>query len=335
MDDLLLAGIILFIFTVAFVFSMGLCGLLYRGLQVPAPLRLLAAMLENFRGGVPSLLPLFMRTLRKELCAAYTVTPLGTRIASRALTVSISPEDSAELDREGVLERLPVLVGEAYGMIASRAGWIEVLPAMSVWIIEDYACHPNRPRARTGRPSLRDEGAPHIVSTGFAPPDNQTEQQDDPDSPRSCVMASSMVVAQDATTPMPPKAPAEAVHGPAYPAVTEVRAGEDDSTEPDATGTSQELALLVREGMIECRITAAGIKIGRNDDNDLVIRDRSVSRRHAELKHIDGQLVLEPIEGRTCWVNGVCVSGPSMVQLGDMLRFSRSPVAFYVEAGRG
>jgi pSer/pThr/pTyr-binding forkhead associated (FHA) protein len=85
---------------------------------------------------------------------------------------------------------------------------------------------------------------------------------------------------------------------------------------------------------VVCRVTDSGMKIGRSAEVDLLVDDRSVSRHHATLQSDGGTLVLIPEPGRRCFVNGVLVQGPTMVNPGDTMKFARCPSVFTLQAGQ-
>ena len=325
MVDLLVAVVFLSIFVVALAAALGICALLYRDFQVPSPLRLLAASFERLRGGIPSSLPLVMRSLRKGLAGAYIPTVQGGRVVPRDLQVSLAPEDVAELDRQRILDDLPDWIGDTLGITASRGGWSGMRGSVAVWMLEDPACHPNRPQVVTGRPRRPGSMAPRVVtmsgpSIGADLDSGGGSRLDRP--------------AVDATTPMadPGAENGAYIAGQARPGPAEGRPAA--AADAEATMTSRERALIVREGRIECRVTDRGVRIGRDERSDLVVRDHSVSREHAAVNYRAGELVLEPIEGRLCWVNGVSVAGATMLHFGDVMRFSNSPLDYHIEAGR-
>lgn len=70
------------------------------------------------------------------------------------------------------------------------------------------------------------------------------------------------------------------------------------------------------------------VKIGRRGDNHLVIDDPRISRRHAQLRTIDGRYVIFDLEstGGT-WVNGQRIQ-KSALQPGDVISLSGLPLVY-------
>ena len=64
----------------------------------------------------------------------------------------------------------------------------------------------------------------------------------------------------------------------------------------------------------------AALRIGRSDDNDIVIHDDDVSRFHAELVYDNGTLWLHDAGSRNgVFVNGTRVTGHKALRVGDAL----------------
>jgi len=84
--------------------------------------------------------------------------------------------------------------------------------------------------------------------------------------------------------------------------------------------------LIMQEGQEAGRswpIAAEKVIIGRGEDCDVVLRERQVSRRHAQIRRLDSQYVLEDLGSRngTC-VNGREVIGPYVLQDGDEVQIA-------------
>jgi len=63
--------------------------------------------------------------------------------------------------------------------------------------------------------------------------------------------------------------------------------------------------------------------IGRGEDCDVVLRERQVSRRHAQIRRLDSQHVLEDLRSRNgTYVNGREVIGPYVLQDGDEIQIA-------------
>lgn len=70
-------------------------------------------------------------------------------------------------------------------------------------------------------------------------------------------------------------------------------------------------------------VPEGGLKIGRADDNDIVIHDDGVSRFHATLLYDNGQLWLQDSGSRNgVFVNGVRVTGHRALKVGDVIAIS-------------
>jgi pSer/pThr/pTyr-binding forkhead associated (FHA) protein len=66
------------------------------------------------------------------------------------------------------------------------------------------------------------------------------------------------------------------------------------------------------------KVPEGGLKIGRSDENQVVIQDDGVSRFHAELLYDNGSLWLQDAGSRNgVFVNGVRVTGHQALKVGD------------------
>ncbi len=74
----------------------------------------------------------------------------------------------------------------------------------------------------------------------------------------------------------------------------------------------EDVAMLVLLGPVSSRypLVAERLTIGRDDGNDIVIPDRRVSRRHAEIVRVGSEFVLRDCESK----NGTFVNGERVVQ---------------------
>ncbi|MBM4465178.1 MAG: FHA domain-containing protein [Chloroflexi bacterium] len=65
------------------------------------------------------------------------------------------------------------------------------------------------------------------------------------------------------------------------------------------------------------------VTIGRSEDCDVVLIERQVSRRHAQIRRLDGQYVLEDLGSRNgTYVNGREVTEPYVLQDGDEIQIA-------------
>ncbi|HWQ33722.1 MAG TPA: FHA domain-containing protein [Blastocatellia bacterium] len=82
----------------------------------------------------------------------------------------------------------------------------------------------------------------------------------------------------------------------------------------DAAGKQQELI-----------VESSRFTIGRGEDNDLVIADAGLSRRHAVIESYDGLVQISDSDSRNgTFVNGVRVSGATLLRDGDLITFGSS-----------
>ena len=84
--------------------------------------------------------------------------------------------------------------------------------------------------------------------------------------------------------------------------------------------------LIMQEGLEAGRswpIEKDRVIIGRGEDCDVVLRERQVSRRHAQIRRLDSQHVLEDLRSRNgTYVNGREVIGPYVLQDGDEIQIA-------------
>lgn len=74
------------------------------------------------------------------------------------------------------------------------------------------------------------------------------------------------------------------------------------------------------------------IRLGRASDNDLVLKDRSVSQHHARIDLVAGQATVVDLgSSNGTWVNGQRISAPHPLQHGDRLQLGDSLFTFQVE----
>jgi pSer/pThr/pTyr-binding forkhead associated (FHA) protein len=69
--------------------------------------------------------------------------------------------------------------------------------------------------------------------------------------------------------------------------------------------------------------------IGRHLENDIVLNDTNVSRRHAEFVCAAGEVVVRDMGSTNgTKVNGVVVNGEQLLQHGDVINFGSAQVTF-------
>jgi pSer/pThr/pTyr-binding forkhead associated (FHA) protein len=73
--------------------------------------------------------------------------------------------------------------------------------------------------------------------------------------------------------------------------------------------------------------------IGRKLDNDLVIQDNLVSRYHAEIKHKDGNFIINDLDSTSgTYLNNKRVD-QSLLYSGDLILVANIPIMFIDESG--
>lgn len=66
-------------------------------------------------------------------------------------------------------------------------------------------------------------------------------------------------------------------------------------------------------------------RVGRADENDIVVNDTSVSRYHMVIKFIDGKYLVENAQSRHgIFINGAEVINPEPINDGDVLKLGGS-----------
>ncbi len=69
--------------------------------------------------------------------------------------------------------------------------------------------------------------------------------------------------------------------------------------------------------------------IGRDSTNDIVLASPQISRRHAKLVPVNGQMCLSDLDSSNgTFVNGVRISGPTPLQIGDMVELGMTKLVF-------
>jgi hypothetical protein len=68
-------------------------------------------------------------------------------------------------------------------------------------------------------------------------------------------------------------------------------------------------------------LSEADFIIGRDDDVDLVVPERQVSRNHAQIRYVGGSYVIQDLESKNgTYVNGVQIHEPTTLQDGDSIQ---------------
>ena len=67
------------------------------------------------------------------------------------------------------------------------------------------------------------------------------------------------------------------------------------------------------------------LTIGRSPANDLVLEDRLVSRRHAQIRRKDGIAILDDLGSRNgTYINGKRITNAFPIRPGDVIRVGRT-----------
>jgi pSer/pThr/pTyr-binding forkhead associated (FHA) protein len=73
-------------------------------------------------------------------------------------------------------------------------------------------------------------------------------------------------------------------------------------------------------------------RIGRNQDNDIVVNSNRVSRYHAEIVREDDDLKLIDKDSRNgVWLNGKKINESAVIRPGDLIRIGRQDFTFTVK----
>ena len=122
-------------------------------------------------------------------------------------------------------------------------------------------------------------------------------------------------------TPAEPAAPAPAVSDAAAPVLTVV---------PDAPSAfDHPPAVLTLSSGQRIELHEGHYVIGRHLENDIVLNDTNVSRRHAEFVCAAGEVVVKDLGSTNgTKVNGVVINGEQLLQHGDVVTLGTSQVTF-------
>ena len=100
---------------------------------------------------------------------------------------------------------------------------------------------------------------------------------------------------------------------------------------------SQSFQLVMRVGPAPGKIfalTQNEVVIGRDIDNEIVINDSEISRRHTRLLIQDGGYVVEDLGSTNgTFVNGQKITGPHSLESGQTIRFGENVTLSYEVAG--
>jgi pSer/pThr/pTyr-binding forkhead associated (FHA) protein len=74
------------------------------------------------------------------------------------------------------------------------------------------------------------------------------------------------------------------------------------------------------------------VTLGRGRGNDLVLPDRAISRQHARLQRLPHGWLLIDLQSRNgTWVNGERVTGPYLLQDGDLIALGEQRLTYRAE----
>jgi pSer/pThr/pTyr-binding forkhead associated (FHA) protein len=74
------------------------------------------------------------------------------------------------------------------------------------------------------------------------------------------------------------------------------------------------------DGLLRCAVPEGGLRIGRDDDNDVVLPEQSVSRQHLRIVAGEGGLVAQDLGATNpAQLNGVPLSGSARFGVGDTI----------------
>ena len=122
------------------------------------------------------------------------------------------------------------------------------------------------------------------------------------------------------------------VSDPARPPVPDERLDAPTVTPPDAPAIAGRFAFYLKDGGNVYPLHLGMNSVGRLPDNDVVIRDECVSRRHcAVVVHSDLRCEVYDVASKNgTLVNGKKIGGPTRLQSGDALLLCNHRLTFHV-----
>lgn len=111
-----------------------------------------------------------------------------------------------------------------------------------------------------------------------------------------------------------------------------VAAAKSSSPKKPTTATGGRLVSLV-DGR-EYTVGDAGISLGREVGNDIVLASSEVSRKHASIAPASNGYVLTDHSTNGVWVNGTRVSGTQLLGRGDVLKMGTEEFRFYADVAK-
>lgn len=303
---------------------------IYRHYRIPSPFTIILGMVTRGRLGPESNTDTILKALRRGLGKAFIIDTDGKRRQATWLTIRLSPEDIAELNRRGILDLGELLAGTYY-RLAKQNDWVRAAVDVLILMMQDDSLRPNFPLVDTGNTGQGLKPAWFTELPSSQEPDHTRLYSSEPAVQEHEPLASALPEVTDASITATNRYRPE-THGgmvilpdlaPAHPA---------ESNEGEMDQDFEIIGQFCQNGHPVSYIFDVGTAIGRDESNDLVLRHKSVSRRHARLEVSDGVWLLVPEPGRHCYVNGVLIKGPSMVHVGDKLTFAEYPYELTVEA---
>lgn len=84
----------------------------------------------------------------------------------------------------------------------------------------------------------------------------------------------------------------------------------------------------------EYAVGEAGVSLGREVGNDIVLESKEVSRKHASIKPADNGYVLHDHSTNGVWVNGARVQGQQLLGRGDVIKMGTDEFRFYADVAK-
>ncbi len=89
-----------------------------------------------------------------------------------------------------------------------------------------------------------------------------------------------------------------------------------------------------KEQGLKIRLSGEFIRVGRAEDNTVVLNDPSVSRYHVNLYPKESNLIVEDAGSKTgFFVNGVAQRAPTSLKSGDLLKIGTQTFSIFIDAG--
>jgi hypothetical protein len=100
----------------------------------------------------------------------------------------------------------------------------------------------------------------------------------------------------------------------------------------DANAPDPHLALVATSGDSSYTLRRCSTRIGRNNDNDIVLDSDRISRYHAEIIREGDEMILVDKQSRNgVWLNGRRTKDSAVIKSGDVIRIGRQEFTFVVK----